>query len=112
MSEPLFDYAAAIASRDEALDQVEAHSPPTATEQFEDAVKTVAARGDVFTTDDVLQLAPELEDVPEKRVFGAVMLRLARAGLIRAQGYMDSNRRTSHARPKRAWILNTESLEQ
>ena len=88
--------------RERALEQVADNNFADAR-AFELSVRAMAAKGVEFTTDDVLAANPQLEAVREKRVFGAVLMRLSRAGLIQPMGYQSSSRRVSHARPKRLW---------
>jgi hypothetical protein len=55
-----------------------------------------------FTTDDLWDVV----DAPrEPRAMGAVITRLARAGVIRKTGrYVQSSRRANHARPLCEWV--------
>jgi len=92
----------AASARDDALEAVE-KSNDEAAAAFELALRVVAECGAPFTTDDVLAERPELEEVQEKRVFGAVLMRLKKQGYLIPMGYGESNRRQSHARPKRIW---------
>jgi hypothetical protein len=66
-------------------------------------VHRLAARGIPFTTDDVLPSLDAFEGV-ETRALGAVMRRAQKAGWVRPGGYVTSERRESHMRPKRLWI--------
>ena len=100
MQRELFDQS----GRDEAVDAV-ANAHPEWRDRFRKCVKQVANGRRPFTTDTVLSLFPELEECKEKRVFGAVMLALAREGYLKPLGYAESTRKASHARPKRQWIL-------
>lgn len=98
----LFSWAESRDDRDKSIAQVE-ESRCTDADRFESAVRLVARVRQTFTTDDVLKSDPSLESITEKRVFGAVLLRLSRSGMIEPVGYVQSDRRTSHARPKRLW---------
>lgn len=56
------------------------------------------------TADDVRPLVPVPAGIDPK-VFGAVPGPLARAGIIRADGYRKSDRKEARARPNRIWTL-------
>ena len=104
MGQQLFDYEESATARDKAIDAVETARPNWAA-KFELAIVAVAKQGKWFTTDDVLRQYPELESCPEKRVIGAAVRRLSAAGVIEPGGYIGSERKSSHARPKRTWKL-------
>jgi hypothetical protein len=97
----LFDYAKAREERDFAMEVV-AESRNEWLLRFKDAICSVADTMTTFTSDDVLEAHPELEECEEKRVIGAAFRSLA-GDVITAEGYRNSTRRKSHARPKRVW---------
>ena len=67
-------------------------------------IRRVAATTPEFTTDDVLEANPALEDAREPRALGPMMLYAARDGLIEpTERYASSSRRQSNARHKRVW---------
>lgn len=68
----------------------------------EAVVRALADTGDPFTTDDVWR---DVGDCPgDPRALGAVVLRLARAGVISKTGvYVPSTRVGCHARPIPVW---------
>ena len=97
----LFDQEAATAERDAAIDQVGESNWKT---KFIDAIKDTAIHLQTFTTDDVLKRHPDLEKCGEKRVMGAAVRQLSKDKVIEPTGaYVGSDRRQSHARPKRQW---------
>lgn len=67
-------------------------------------IRQVAATTEQFTTDDVLEANPALEEAREPRALGPMMLYAARDGLIEpTDRYASSSRRQSNARHKRVW---------
>jgi hypothetical protein len=97
----LFDYARAREERESAIDAVaiaREHWLP----RFKSAICVVAQELETFTSDDVLKAFPNLEECEEKRVIGAAFRSLS-GEVIEPLGYRNSNRRKSHARPKRVW---------
>lgn len=67
-------------------------------------IQLVAAARPQFTTDDVLEANPALEEAREPRALGPMMLYAARDGLIEpTKLYASSSRRQSNARHKRVW---------
>jgi hypothetical protein len=99
----VFDFDRARLAREYSLSGVE-EGNESATILFRRCAEIVAAEGKPFTTDDVLLRFPSLEDVREKRCFGAVMMKMSRDGIIRPVGYSGSSRVVSHARPKMVWV--------
>jgi hypothetical protein len=97
----LFDYAQSRHERDQAMEIV-AESRNDWLLRFKDAICSVANSMATFTSDDVLEAHPELEECEEKRVIGAAFQSLS-GNLITPEGYRNSSRRKSHARPKRVW---------
>ena len=102
MNQQFFDYEQSRENRNQAIDAVE-NSRPDWAARFELAILSVADQGRWFSSDDVLRQHPDLEACPEKRVIGAAIRRLANAGQIEGGSYVSSNRKSSHARPKRTW---------
>lgn len=69
------------------------------------AIEEVAFTRLEFTTDDVLDAYPQLEEAREPRAWGPLMLRAAREGWIEpSDRYAPSSRKQSNARPKRLWL--------
>jgi hypothetical protein len=68
------------------------------------ALLTVLLEAGSATADDVRKLV-ELPPGIGPRCFGAVPIPLARAGIIRADGYAKTCRPTAHARPLTVWLL-------
>lgn len=67
-------------------------------------IQRVAMARAEFTTDDVLEANPALEEAREPRALGPMMLYAARDGLIEpTERYASSSRRQSNARHKRVW---------
>jgi hypothetical protein len=98
----LFDSARAEAARDEAIAIVAIGKEEFLAEAL-DAVRRVAERRVLFTTDDVKR---ELLDrgPDEQRVWGAIMMRAKRAGWIEATTeHRLSERVACHRRPLRVW---------
>ena len=99
----LFDWQQAQAARDAALAQVAAHAEPDWREQALEAVRRTAERLAIFTVDDVWDVG-ELPATRENRAVGAVMLRAARLGWIRAtHRFVPTTRVASHGCPRRQW---------
>lgn len=89
-------------SRDEAIQRADGGADVRFKELAFDAVKEVAQKMREFTTDDV-QAACGV-DFEEPRVWGAIMMRAARDGLIkRTERTRQSVSRVCHAREKRIW---------
>jgi hypothetical protein len=96
----------AAVARDEAIGRVEEHADPALRLSYERlAIRLAHARAE-FTTDAMEALA-EAEGLPvphEKRVFGPIMLGLARRGIIeRTDRTVLSVRKSNHRRPIRVW---------
>lgn len=70
-------------------------------------LRVLLERGTV-TADDVRPFVPVPAGIDPK-FFGAVPGPLARAGIIRADGYRKSDRKETHARPNRIWTLADRS---
>lgn len=68
------------------------------------ALLAVLLGTDAATADDVRQLVELPADVNPK-LFGTVPGPLARAGIIRADGFQKTSRPTAHARPLTVWTL-------
>jgi len=100
-SSDLFDYAKARDERESAIDAV-AIARDHWLDQFKSAICLIAEELETFTSDDVLKAFPNLEECEEKRVIGAAFRSLS-GKVITPEGYRNSNRRKSHARPKRVW---------
>ena len=96
----------AAAARDEAMERVERNADPSLMLSYERLVIKLAHARPEFTTDAVEALA-EAEDLPvphEKRVFGPLMLGLAKRGIIaRTDRTVLSARKSNHRRPIRVW---------
>ncbi len=112
MSQPgLFDAAAGIAAREEAIKRVGRNADPAWLVAAVSAVKACAASYAEFTTDEVWQeLADTAEagiDVPmphEPRALAVAMRRGVALGLIRATNrYRPTIRAVAHRRPVRVW---------
>ena len=101
---PLFDTKQAQLERDKAIALVSRRK--VWVEEFRTAIMSCAARMDTFTSDDVLEMFPSLEECKEKRVAGAAFNSLKNRKLIVPLGYRKSSRVASHARPKRVWKLS------
>lgn len=92
-------------ARDRAISQVEKNRSEW-LDLWKTSIHKVARKQEPFTSDNVLQFKTELEACPENRVAGAAFRALSAAGIIKPTGrYIESNRKKSHARPKREWIL-------
>lgn len=90
-----------------ALERVERAAPADWKAAARDAIRRVARRGELFTSDDVWE-ALEAAGMPppaEPRALGALMLGASRAGLIAPAGYTPSRRPGTHAHPVRLWFL-------
>lgn len=109
MSDPnLFDYAAAVARRDAAVQLVDSGLDPVWRRAARFAVLVTATELAVFTTDDVWQTLAYLGigKPAEPRALGAVITQLRRDGVISATGgYSESARPEAHCSPKRIWRL-------
>lgn len=91
-------------ARDHALEVVESNASPIFRERAERVVRKLAQHGESFTTD---QVWDDLAGIytAEPRALGAVMTRLAKAGIIEKTGtYVPSSRMECHARPIPVWI--------
>ena len=94
-----FDWTAAKAARDEALERVEGGAPEEWLRDAHLKVHEVAYRLDDFTTDDLFEWG--LWQPPEPRALGPVMLKAVRDGLIEKTGdYRQSRMPRCHGRPK------------
>lgn len=92
-------------ARDAAIDRVEANADEEFFNTALDAVMGLAISQAQFTTDDLVECLRDIPAPREPRVFGAVMRTAARHGWVEASDrYGASNRRKSHARPKRIWL--------
>ena len=102
----LFDPVAAVEARDEAIGRVDRNADPAWKQQAHSIVRTVAARLDELTTDDVWQamIHAGVTMPHEPRALGAVMQSAARQNLIAATDRVrQSQRPECHARPVRVW---------
>jgi hypothetical protein len=104
---PEFNFEAAVAARDEAIERVDENADPDWKEAAKLIVCDLARNKVRFTTDDVWrQLLNQGVMFPhEPRAMGGIMMGLARAGVIRR---LDSQRKSEmvgcHCRPKQLWI--------
>lgn len=68
---------------------------------------------DVFMTEDLREasfcIVPE---PPSKRAWGAIITKLAKAGLIRHSGYMSVKNPKAHKTPASIWISNVYKYER
>jgi hypothetical protein len=68
------------------------------------AVKLVASRQGVFTTDDVWDVIPRGYATPENRAMGPVMRKAESEGWCRPRGdFVPARREGNHQRPLRVW---------
>ena len=103
MTNDLFDWARARGERDQAIGAV-AFAREEWLERFRHAIRVTAEKMESFTSDDVLRAFPSLEECEEKRVIGAAFRSLSGDVIIPGE-YRNSDRRKSHARPKRVWRI-------
>jgi hypothetical protein len=104
---PEFNFEAARAARDEAIEQVDENAEPQWKEAARLIVRELARTRVPFTTDAVWrELAYQSVIVPhEPRAIGGVMMGLARAKVIRRlEGQRRSAMVDCHYRPKQLWI--------
>jgi hypothetical protein len=89
-----------------AIEQVEQNANPDWLETARLVVVSLAKTGQPFTADDVWdKLAGHSAVTHEPSALGAVMRKVASAGLIRATGdYVKSRRPEAHQRPIRVWV--------
>ena len=88
-----------------ALDKVAANADPSWLGEAVKAVRIVAERQTVFTTDDVwAAMETSQSKTHERRAMGAVMKAAQRAGIARGTGtWIASTRPVNHARPVHVW---------
>ena len=97
----IFDYAASLEARAAGCQQVLDHNL-TWSERALDALRSFAARGYVFTTEDFRQSG--LIDPPaHSNVWGAFFTNAARKGIIRQVGYGRPSNVRSHASVVMTW---------
>ncbi len=87
----------------DALATLEANREPLVTAGRRALLRTLLTR-DAATADDVRQLVKTPPGVDPK-AFGAVPVGLARAGIIRRRGFVQTARPLAHARPVSEWTL-------
>ena len=93
----------ALAARDAAIDQVEAHADAEWKRHALEAVARLARERRRFTTDDVWAVMGKV-GTHEPRAMGAVMRQAFRLGLVRGtEDYVKSKRVACHGRPLRVW---------
>lgn len=91
-------------ARDEALSRVEANADREWKAQAKQAVLWLAHHRREFTSDDVWRLLDGRAVTHEPRALGAVLLGMARAGVIRkTDRVVNSTRAECHARPVAVW---------
>jgi hypothetical protein len=61
------------------------------------------AKGEDFTTDDLLPYLAEISGGVELRALGGLMRQAQTRGWVKPLGYVESARKESHRRPKRQW---------
>lgn len=101
----IFDALEGERRRDEAIHRVDLHADGDWKDAALRTVRSLAASRTTFTTDDVWKLlAGAGYEVREPRAMGAVMRRVAGAGLIRATDHWALSKRPEcHRRPVRIW---------
>jgi len=88
----------------DAIAAVGAGADPEWLAAAEAAVRETAARYRLFTTDEVLQAHPELENPREPKAWGWVMRACQNAGVCASTSeWWKSSRPSNHAREKRVW---------
>lgn len=104
----LFDYAAAVAARDAAVQLAGAGLDDVWRRAARFAVLVTATERPTFTTDDVWQTLAFLGigKPAEPRALGAVITELRADGtIVPTGGYLESLRPEAHRSPKRVWRL-------
>ena len=97
----IFDAPAAERARDDAIEITAIANRPW-VERALGAVKTLAAIGEPFTTDDVWRMVGDAPD--ERRAMGAVMRQAGRDRIVRSLNeWRLSERVECHRRPLRVW---------
>ena len=100
----LLDLIASQEAKREAIERVDANMEKDWAALVEAAIMLVASRQPEFTTDDVWDELDGAIEPHERRAMGAVMLRVARKGVIAATDRTrPSARAVCHANPKRIW---------
>lgn len=98
-------------ARDHAIAQVDEHASELFKNRADAIVRHLARSGVEFTTDDVWSKMTGIF-TSEPRALGAVMTRLAKAGIIEKTGiYVASSRVECHARPIPVWVGTVASKE-
>lgn len=97
----------ALATRDEAIDRVEANAHDLWLAAARQVLEDLCATHDTITSDDLwLALADRDVATHEPRAMGAVLRQAARDGLISGtRQYRPSVRPECHARPIREWVV-------
>jgi hypothetical protein len=73
-------------------------------ENLELAVRAIVRNKKVITSDDLHILDVSLEKLgKDRRIYGAVLSKLAKDGFIKKVGYVESERDTCHNRPILQW---------
>jgi hypothetical protein len=110
MSEPglfdprAFDVAMAETERDRALRRVERAADPDWTRHVERVVARIAQRLPTFSTDEVWAALDESYSTHEPRALGAIMVDMARRGIIAPTDRTVKSRRPEcHRRDVRVW---------
>jgi len=104
----LFDYAQATKAKQEGMARSEANAEPTWADHMLAFVQEIARTHRLFTADDVFELAYEAgvyDGTHDRRAFGPVMLRAAKAGWCQKADCAprNSNRRSLHGSPRAVW---------
>lgn len=104
MQQKPFDFEAAKRAKEEALVRVASDKGPL-LEYIVNSIATLANVRSEFTTDDLLYLFPQLEDMNcDARIIGAaIKVAQARKICTPTRRYAASDRVKSHGRPKMIW---------
>lgn len=96
-------------AREEAIERVTEHADAEWLGLAVRAIRYAAKHNDYFTTDDVWDLLEmyKVQGPREPRAMAAAIRRAQAEGVIRrTSDYAASERKESHARPKRVWASN------
>jgi hypothetical protein len=102
-------------AREEAIKQVEEHADAEWLGLAVRAIRYTAKHQSYFTTDDVWDLMETygIKGPREPRAMAVAIRRAQDEGIIRrTDDYTSSNRKESHARPKRVWSSRIQSTEE
>lgn len=96
----------AEAARDEAMARADGHADPLWRDAAMRVIRSLAASGAEFTTDEVWSaLARSGHVTHEPRALGALMVQAGKAGIVKpTDRYRNSRRVECHARPVRVWV--------